>query len=154
MCGSKVASGSQGACGGGSARVSFTFASDALCLSPSVPLPFALGAAAALRRSGLFVLDTSVSRVVTKCLSVLLSSVARLAGLGFPEADRLCDVPANCGCGDGAFCLDSDCWVLKLSWALMRGLPLSPADVPFVALRSVYVVEVRMEADDMAAVYI
>ena len=73
----------------------------------------------ALLRSGLLVLDTSVSLVVTCTLSVLLSSTARLVGRGLPEAVRLWDVETLDGWGDGLSCrLESDLSGLKLSRAL------------------------------------
>lgn len=84
-------------------------------MAPSLFRGFSLGAP---RRSGLLVRDTKVSLVVTCTLSVLLSSTARLDGLGFPDADRLWDVD---DCGDGPCLLESDRSLLKLSWTLMRG---------------------------------
>lgn len=111
VCGSNVASGSQGAIrevvsntatgrlyldrrtglpgGAGSARASLGRVSAALCLGASTFRDFSPGAP---RRSGLLVRDTKVSLVVTCILSVRRSSTARLDGLGFPDAVRLWDV--------------------------------------------------------------
>lgn len=105
--------------GCGSTLESLGFASDALDLGSSVGPRRLSPVAVALLRSGLLVLDTRVSLVVTCTLSVLLSSTTRLAGRGLPEAVRLCVVDTLEGCGDGLSCLlESDLSVLKLSRAL------------------------------------
>ena len=62
------------------------------CLAPSGALVLSSGA---LRRTGLLVLDTSVSLVVTWTFSVRLSSTILLAGRGLPEAERLWEVEAE-----------------------------------------------------------
>lgn len=137
VCGSNVASGSQ--------RTDHGLVSDSLAVGRARSIPggcgstlgslclasgaFGLGSSAAARRlspvavvllrSGLLVLDTRVSLVVTCTLSVLLSSTARLDGRGLPEAVRLCDVETFESCGDGLSCLlESDLSVLSPSRAL------------------------------------
>jgi hypothetical protein len=52
------------------------------------------------RRSGLLVLVINFSLVVTVNRSVLRSSTVRLAGRGFPDADRLCGGFVKLGCGE------------------------------------------------------
>jgi hypothetical protein len=102
-----------------STLVSFGRVSGALGLDSSVPARRLSPVAVPLLRSELLVLDTRVSLVVTCTLPVLLSSTARLVGLGLPEAVRLCDVDALEGCGEGLSCrLESDLSLLKLSRAL------------------------------------
>ena len=98
---------------------SLGFASCALGLASSGGGRRLSPVAVALLRSGLLVLDTRVSLVVTCTLSVLLSSTALLVGRGLPEAVRLCEVETLDGCGDGLSCLlESDLSALKLSRAL------------------------------------
>jgi hypothetical protein len=111
---------------------------------PSVPARCRSPNAVPLLRSGLLVLDTRVSLVVTCTLSVLLSSTVLLVGLGFPEAVRLCGAETLEGCGDGlpGGLLGSDRSLLKLSWAVggMRGardalsLPVAPPFTPSLSL--------------------
>lgn len=122
--------------GSGSTLGSFGRASGALGLDSSAAARRLSPVAVALLRSGLLVLDTRVSLVVTCTLSVLLSSTARLAGRGLPEAVRLCAVETLEGCGDGLSCLlGSDLSALKLSRPLAGSLDgrsgFSCAAVPF-----------------------
>jgi hypothetical protein len=67
-----------------------------------------------LRRTGLLVLDTSVSLVVTWTFSVRRSSTTLLVGRGLPEADRLWEV-------------DAELCVLKLG---LGDTPDMPEDAP------------------------
>lgn len=168
VCGSNVASGSQGAIcvsntamtglypgprtglpgGAGSTLVSLDLVSAALCFDASTFRGLSLGAP---RRSGLLVRDTKVSFVVTWTLSVLLSSTVRLEGLGFPDAVRLWDVREGAACGDGPCLLESDRSLLKLSWALMRGgrgaaLSWALPFTPYAELR-----EAEAEAEDIVS---
>jgi hypothetical protein len=75
---------------------------------------------------------TSFSLVVTVNRSVLRSSTVRLAGRGFPEADRLCAGLVKPGCGERP--LRESAWV-ALEAAPARGLWLpSLSVVPLVRL--------------------
>lgn len=84
---------------------SLCLASGAFCLDSSAVARRLSPVAVALLRSGLLVLDTRVSLVVTCVLSVLLSSTARLVGRALPEAVRLCEVETFESCGDDRSCL-------------------------------------------------
>lgn len=96
VCGWSVASGSHGAGGGfstsGARGTSLVLDSVWRCFTASGALALSSGA---LRRTGLLVLDTSVSLVVTWTFSVRRSSTTLLVGRGLPEADRLWEVDAE-----------------------------------------------------------
>lgn len=132
VSGTRVASGSHGACGGASCLKSFDAVSAAL-LGSALALPVDIDGPCL--RSGLLVLDVKVSRVVTVCFSVRrsLSSLDRmLFTRGFPDSVLLCGGRSGPDPGEAvpAFGdLDSNEVLVVLSRVFMRGIRdvLSPA---------------------------